>query len=87
MQVLYGIPDPTVYPKTFQHPKQKQIYIGESATYTPVPDDTGTVIEGDYPLGKQNMGCGTGFGLALLIPLGLKGVSLRRRRKQKCTVK
>ena len=36
----------------------------------------------DYPLGKRNTGCGTGFGLALLPPLFFKAMSLRKRRRK-----
>jgi hypothetical protein len=87
LQVLYGIPDPTKYPKKYLHPKQEWMFVGEAAGYKPNPADTlpkeiDTTTVREYPMGRQNIGCGTGFGVALLIPIGLKGASLRRRMKK-----
>jgi hypothetical protein len=80
MQVLYGIADQTVYPKKWTHPLQSQITVGETVTdpITPVTPDTVR----DYPMGKQNTGCGTGFGLAFIPAIAFKGMSMRKRRRQ-----
>jgi hypothetical protein len=89
MQVLYGIPDQTKYSKSWTHPTQSQITVGEFVDdpvdpIDPVdPEDTTKV----YPRGKQNTGCGTGFGLAFIPPIAFKAVSFRKRRKQKSKAK
>ncbi|HAJ78703.1 MAG TPA: hypothetical protein DCO75_02940 [Fibrobacteres bacterium] len=40
-----------------------------------------------YPLGKRNVGCGTGVGLAFIPPIGYKIAASRRRRKKILSVK
>ena len=83
MQVLYEIPDPTVYPKTWTHPKQSEIKVGEVIdTADTIPVDT-TPVEKEYPMGKRNCGLGSGVGLAFLPPIVFRATLLRRRRKRK----
>ncbi|MBN1306682.1 MAG: hypothetical protein JXA18_02105 [Chitinispirillaceae bacterium] len=77
MQVLYGIPDPTVYPETWTHPQQSEIVVEEIVADT---SDTGSI---DYPLGKQNCGLGSGVGLAFFPPFVFKAMAMRRRRKRR----
>ncbi len=76
MQILYGIPDPTVYPQSWTHPAQSEMFVEEMP-----------VEVRNYPMGKQNHGCGTGFGLAFLPPLIFKSMKLHRRKKQKAGAK
>lgn len=71
MQILYGIPDKTVY-QSWTDISESEVTVGVSSN----PTDTV-----NYPLGKQNMGCGTGFGLAFLPAIFFKGMSFRKRRK------
>ena len=71
MQVLYGQPDPTVYSKSWEMPTQADISV-----------DTMYIPPSVYPMGKQNCGCGTGVGLALLPPIAFRAAAKRRRKKE-----
>jgi beta-galactosidase len=75
LQVLYNIPDRTVYKNSWTDIKQSDITV-KSLT----GDD-------DYPLGPRNCGCGTGVGLAFIPPIFIKGWALRRRKKQNTKTK
>jgi hypothetical protein len=57
-------------------------------TLAGAPLDTGLVtVSTDIPLGKRNVGCGTGVGLAFIPPIGYKIAASRRRRKKILSVK
>ena len=71
LNVLYGINDPTVYKETWTHPTQSEIYVEEPAK---------EVLE--YPMGQQNHGCGTGFGLAFLPPIVFRATKLKRKKRK-----
>jgi len=86
MQLLYGKTDKTVYAKKWAVRKQTDILVGEPSTFPadiPEDDTSTTTPERVYPRGKRNTGCGTGVGLALLIPIGIRGAALRRRKQTK----
>ena len=73
LQLLYGIPDQTVYPQSWTSPADSEIVVAP-----PLPE-----AEKVYPYGKQNCGCGSGVGLAFFPPIVFKAMASRRRKKRK----
>ncbi len=82
LQVLYGIPDKTVYPKSWKHPRQDEIFVGDIPPEVP-EEDTNQIDPGrEYPMGKRNCGLGSGVGLALIPPVFIKALGVGRRKKR-----
>ncbi len=77
LQLLYNIPDQTVYPQPWTDITADDIVVKNK--------DGGD--EDIYPLGQRNCGCGTGVGFAFLPPIIFKGWALRRRKKQNTKTK
>lgn len=68
--------------------KVMQFLYGAADTTTYTPWDLPVALTADdYPLGKQNIGCGTGVGMAFFPPLLFKVMSRRRRKKANSLLK
>jgi len=90
MQLLYNIPDKTKYSCGWKDLTNEDISFVDvlpPRECLPITDDTIKTPVKEYPMGKQNMGCGTGVGLAFIPPIVIRGRSLYRRRKQKAKTK
>ncbi len=71
MQIMFNVPDTKTY-QSWTPPTQNTVSIKKVV-----------VQEREYPLGKQNCGCGTGVGLAFFPPIAFRAFSLRRRKRKK----
>jgi hypothetical protein len=64
--------------------KVMQLLVGAQDTTTYTCPWVLTVLKvADYPMGKQNCGCGTGVGLAFIPPIWFKAMASRKRKKIK----